>query len=474
MKQMKLLALLTMLTVLLLNSCRKGEKDVNGRDTEVNNPATKSIIGGQPISITNRPYQVAVFVDGQFHGGGVLLNNEWVLTAAHVVTQGGTTNAYATNRVTIRSGSSNVNNGNVSNVSTIIRNDPSFLNDGIFKHNDMALVRLSTPLGVSAGQFPIIYSTSDDVVAVNDIASVSGWGSTNYYGGSKPADLQVTNVKVNSLNDPSLIYTVSPGAAQQESCDGDSGGPLVKYYPGLGDVLIGIVNAGNCLNSTAIFARVSYFSDWIRDHTGILHIGGKKEFCNSADYYIRNLPSGATVNWSVNLTNYASLTTNGNVATLTSLIPSVNVVYLNAVINASSLGTIQAAPYGITNRNNLDQGQSPCYAIVGASGPAPCFYNYDNGGDASIVLTDEVMPGLYETTITVVSPNVTNTDIVVQSKYPSTANVYVSKINDTQFKIGMKGSTTNAMFQITYSNPCGNSVSNTVYVRAPYGAPYIF
>ena len=47
--------------------------------------AQQRIIGGSAVNITERPYQAAVFVNGTFNGGGVIISNRWILTAAHVV-----------------------------------------------------------------------------------------------------------------------------------------------------------------------------------------------------------------------------------------------------------------------------------------------------------------------------------------------------------------------------------------------------
>lgn len=50
--------------------------------------AQQRIIGGQTIDISQAPYQVGIFAkksDGTHFGGGFLLNNQWILTAKHVV-----------------------------------------------------------------------------------------------------------------------------------------------------------------------------------------------------------------------------------------------------------------------------------------------------------------------------------------------------------------------------------------------------
>ncbi|WP_297908549.1 trypsin-like serine protease [uncultured Parabacteroides sp.] len=55
--------------------------------------AQQRIIGGQSIDISQAPYQVAIFTDYGF-GGGVIINNQWILTAAHVSHKHGTHKSY--------------------------------------------------------------------------------------------------------------------------------------------------------------------------------------------------------------------------------------------------------------------------------------------------------------------------------------------------------------------------------------------
>ena len=46
------------------------------------------VIGGNAIDISQRPYQAAVFIDGYFNGGGVVISPNHILTADHVVCEG--------------------------------------------------------------------------------------------------------------------------------------------------------------------------------------------------------------------------------------------------------------------------------------------------------------------------------------------------------------------------------------------------
>lgn len=43
------------------------------------------IIGGSAVDISQRPYQAAIFINGTFAGGGVIISPYYILTAAHVV-----------------------------------------------------------------------------------------------------------------------------------------------------------------------------------------------------------------------------------------------------------------------------------------------------------------------------------------------------------------------------------------------------
>ena len=66
--------------------------------------AQLKIIGGSAVDITQRPYQAAIFVNGQFNGGGVILNNQWILTAAHVVY------GHSASSISVSTGYTNLNN----------------------------------------------------------------------------------------------------------------------------------------------------------------------------------------------------------------------------------------------------------------------------------------------------------------------------------------------------------------------------
>jgi len=107
---------------------------------------------------------------------------------------------------------------------------------------------------------------------------VSGWGATQYEGGSSKLllEVQVDFVPNSdcsasygfSMDDASLCAS-SPG---KDACQGDSGGPLVVRESDDGsassnDILVGVVSYGfECANPDypGVYARVQYVFDWIQ------------------------------------------------------------------------------------------------------------------------------------------------------------------------------------------------------------------
>ncbi|SHE66870.1 serine protease [Pedobacter caeni] len=314
--------------------CKKKDLPENQQEKKVNDKT--SIIGGEPINILNAPYQAAFFVHKGisfgFQGGGVILSENWILTAAHVVSNG--SQQLPLSLVNVRTGSTDANLGTNRTVDQIIRHpnyNPTTL------ENDIALVHLSSPMTFNASTAAISYSTSTSIpyAQAGYAAIASGWGDTVQSGiGSSTNQLNSVGVKVIPNNDgsipgymnrsESILFTNSPDNQNHGTCNGDSGGPLTINF-GDGPVLAGIVSFGTptCLNGPAGYARVSYFADWIYTNSGVgsdrLYGNyGINYFCGSANYQIVQPSTGTTVSWSVSNPSNATLSTStGNSVTVT-------------------------------------------------------------------------------------------------------------------------------------------------------------
>ncbi|XP_063705348.1 trypsin-3-like [Culicoides brevitarsis] len=222
-------------------------------------PKGQRIVGGEQITINQRPFQVSLNYNGYHYCGGSILNEYTILTAAHC----------AQNHVSyykVRAGSSSKNEGGqLVQVSTII-NHPRYGSNGY--DSDVAIMKLSEPLRFSAEVQPIKLAPRGYQVGDGDTVVVSGWGALAS-GGSSPMYLyQVAvptvnqQVCANAYGASSITNTmICAGLGGKDSCQGDSGGPLTH-----GDLHVGIVSWGRgcaLAGYPGVYARTSELRDFI-------------------------------------------------------------------------------------------------------------------------------------------------------------------------------------------------------------------
>lgn len=244
--------------------------------------AQLKIIGGTAIDISQRPYQAAIFVDGSFSGGGVIINNQWILTAAHVV--------YGQNTATsVSTGYTNLNSDpSRSSISQIIRHSSA----------DIALVKLSSPLTFSSTRKPINISKKTSYSS-GTTGIVSGWGRRTVGGSASLTQLYKTNVSIGSCSS-SLLEAIKSNTS---SYKGDSGGPLTISSSD-GDLLIGVVKGGNENNPSAyptIYTNIGTYYNWIASYVSLYSISGPDLLCNGSTATFTISAPGATLELSPNL-----------------------------------------------------------------------------------------------------------------------------------------------------------------------------
>jgi secreted trypsin-like serine protease len=235
-----------------------------------------SVIGGSEANLGEWPWQAQLAVPGYSHWcGGSLLNEEWVVTAAHCV-QG----RLAAN-FTVRMGAHQISapDGLVQTRTVSEAHvHPSYNSNTL--ENDVALLHLSSAVTFSARVQPISIRTTN--APIDATAFVTGWGNTAPGSGSADV-LQEAALPVRSTTTcnaagtlPQTVYDGSMVCAGYEDgesggCHGDSGGPLVipNGYSN-GWELIGVVSWGRgyYCNTYTVFTRLSQYTGWINGYIG--------------------------------------------------------------------------------------------------------------------------------------------------------------------------------------------------------------
>jgi len=258
-------------------------------------------LGGTETSINEYPWLVALlFRSSNFQGGkstgsqcgGTLINDRWILSAAHCVT------GESTDGVKIALGEHDWSTE--SETRSITRNVVKIEMHNRYSEKtmdyDFALLKIDTPVDFSKYEHirPACLPQTDNIGSepdtgmVGDFATVAGWGNTEFRGVNSDVVLQV-NVKVVSnsqckedykdagengeawgITDRMLCAGVPQGG--KDSCQNDSGGPLM-YTPGDGVTagqnyeVKGVVSFGKkcaLAGKPGIYAKVSYVLPWIK------------------------------------------------------------------------------------------------------------------------------------------------------------------------------------------------------------------
>ncbi|XP_030060869.1 chymotrypsin-like protease CTRL-1 [Microcaecilia unicolor] len=224
------------------------------------------IVNGENAVPGSWPWQVSLQDGSGFHFcGGSLINQFWVVTAAHCSV------SPSYHRVILgeydRSSSSE--QLQVKTISRAITHP--YWNANTLNY-DITLLKLSSPAQLHARVSPVCLAATSDVLPLGIICVTTGWGRISGSSNTTPAKLQQVALPLVTVADCRQYWgsritdlMICAGAAGASSCQGDSGGPLV-CQKGDAWTLIGIVSWGtsNCnVQAPGMYARVTKLRSWI-------------------------------------------------------------------------------------------------------------------------------------------------------------------------------------------------------------------
>lgn len=243
---------------------------------------SKRIVNGEPVSPGQWPAQVSLQTDHtepfSHWCGGVLIHPEYVITAAHCITD-----EYVPYQIKIVVGETNMlkitqNNTQVRYVDDLfvypglgwkrLRLLVNWKND---EKNDFAILKLSAPVILSENVMPACLPPVDLAPTVGSNCQIIGWGRT--HGSGNVHQLKRINQSVvdpqacilglgeNRFNNHTMLCIKNPTGKSSGICEGDSGGPLycerVTSSGGICNEVAGLVSSSIEIEALASMCAVA-------------------------------------------------------------------------------------------------------------------------------------------------------------------------------------------------------------------------
>ncbi len=229
------------------------------------------IIGGKP-AVGEFSFITALNWDPdgrhRFRCGGSLVDEQWVLTAAHCVYNQSTSQPYDPALFDVRVGSNDRTSGGSTARVTEVHVHPDYWNTPNDRQSDVALLKLDQPVD----QEPLIIG--DEEAEPRDRIRVLGWGITAV--GQTEAPVHLNQLDTRVIDDAQCviggIYDLTEGDLCVDdkknpatgSCSGDSGTPAVRWEDGHWElVALESRSVNGCGVSPNVMPSAAAHENWI-------------------------------------------------------------------------------------------------------------------------------------------------------------------------------------------------------------------
>ncbi|KAM5221526.1 coagulation factor IX [Ctenodactylus gundi] len=235
------------------------------------------VVGGEKAKPGQFPWQVLLKSDTKAFCGGSIVNEKWIVTAAHCINPGVKIEVVAGEYDTDKQEDTE----QTRNVIQIILHHS--YNATVNKYNhDIALLELDKPLTLNSYVTPICIANREYTNIFLRFGSgyVSGWGRI-YNRGRSAAILQylrvplvdrATCLRSTKFSIYNNMFCAGFPEGGKDSCQGDSGGPHVTDVDGT-SFLTGIISWGEeCAmkGKYGIYTKVSRYANWIKEKTKLI------------------------------------------------------------------------------------------------------------------------------------------------------------------------------------------------------------
>ena len=236
------------------------------------------IVGGREVEPHQHPWSAAILINDKddVYCGGSVISRQFILTAAHCL-RNNTKFLFEKNQIKIRLGSHLINKGLDPEQDSREFEVEEWMAHEDYDYytnvNDIALIKLKTPIEYGHSIQPICLPENLEQVRPGQQITVVGWGRDSWGGQSSEVLLSV-DLKTWSFKKCQKAFHQKKKLTRsmfcafkhgKDSCQGDSGGPAMMRSKNKRWNVVGVVSWGfRCAqNYPGVYTQVSHYIDWI-------------------------------------------------------------------------------------------------------------------------------------------------------------------------------------------------------------------